>query len=574
MTTPGWYARGPRGPGITSGEGAPSGTPDGGSGDLYLDTETGDLYEYTTSWAVVGNLTGPAGASITSGEGAPTGATVQGALYLNVSNADVYEYDSGWSVVGNIRGIQGPQGEGIHIDASVATYADLPLDAGDAGYSVLVDADGRLYIWDGAAFPADGEGALVRGDSAYEVAVGNGFAGTESEWLDSLVGEQGEPGGQYYQAAVGDGSSASIPVVHGLSTLAVTVGVWDTATGERVDCDVFRTDINTVTLEFDPDSPPDTGEVTVVVSAAGAPVAYSPTDVDAAGAVMNSDTTTADMAFVIDEDDMVSDSSTKLPTQQSVKAFVLAKIAELIDSAPGALDTLNELAAALGDDPEFATTVTNALATKQPLDATLTALAALSTANNKLVYADGADSFALTDLTAAARGLLDDADASAMRTTLGVVIGTHVQAWDADLDTWATKTPPSGAVVGTSDTQTLSGKTLTNPTVNNYTEGVVAIGAVTTTHTLDLTNGTIQTATLTASTGCTFTMPTATAGKSFTLLLKQAASTGNGTATFTGVKWPTGGAPTITATAGKMDILTFFCDGTNWYGSATQGFTP
>jgi hypothetical protein len=69
-------------------------------------------------------------------------------------------------------------------------------------------------------------------------------------------------------------------------------------------------------------------------------------------------------------------------------------------------------------------------------------------------------------------------------------------------------------------------------------------------------------------------MPTATAGKSFILLLKQAATTGNGTATFTSVKWGTAGAPTITATAGKMDILTFVADGTNWYGSAVQGYTP
>ena len=122
--------------------------------------------------------------------------------------------------------------------------------------------------------------------------------------------------------------------------------------------------------------------------------------------------------------------------------------------------------------------------------------------------------------------------------------------------------------------ETLSGKTLTNPTVTNYVESVVAIGTVTTASTLSLTSGTVQTATLTASTACTFTMPTATAGKSFILLLKQAASTGNGTATFTGVKYGTAGAPTITAAAGKMDILTFVADGTNWYGSIAQGYTP
>ena len=129
-------------------------------------------------------------------------------------------------------------------------------------------------------------------------------------------------------------------------------------------------------------------------------------------------------------------------------------------------------------------------------------------------------------------------------------------------------------IVTLTDTQTLTNKTLTNPTVTNYVESVVAIGTVTTANTIALTSGTVQTATLTASTACTFTMPTATAGKSFVLLLKQAASTGNGSATFTGVKWGVSGAPTITATAGKMDILTFVSDGTNWYGSYVQGYTP
>lgn len=113
-----------------------------------------------------------------------------------------------------------------------------------------------------------------------------------------------------------------------------------------------------------------------------------------------------------------------------------------------------------------------------------------------------------------------------------------------------------------------------NPTVTNYVEAVVVIGTVTSTSTLALTTGTVQTATLTASTACTFTMPANVAGKSFVLLLKQAAATGNGTATFTSVKWGSAGAPTITATAGKMDILTFIADGTNWYGSIAQGYTP
>ena len=134
--------------------------------------------------------------------------------------------------------------------------------------------------------------------------------------------------------------------------------------------------------------------------------------------------------------------------------------------------------------------------------------------------------------------------------------------------------PQWTASTGSGSVVLASTPTINNQTVTNYTESVVAIGTVTSSSTLSLTNGTVQTATLTASTACTFTMPTATAGKSFILLLKQAASVGLGSATFTSVKWGTAGAPTITTTAGKMDILTFISDGTNWYGSVSAGYTP
>jgi len=70
----------------------------------------------------------------------------------------------------------------------------------------------------------------------------------------------------------------------------------------------------------------------------------------------------------------------------------------------------------------------------------------------------------ITDL-AVADGGTGASTAADARTNLGLVIGTNVQAWDTDLDTWATKTAPSGTVVGTTDTQTLTNKTLTSPTI-------------------------------------------------------------------------------------------------------------
>ena len=126
-------------------------------------------------------------------------------------------------------------------------------------------------------------------------------------------------------------------------------------------------------------------------------------------------------------------------------------------------------------------------------------------------------------------------------------------------------TPSTGAFT------TLSSSTSFTPTA--YTETIVASGTVGASATLAITAGTVLTATLTSATACTFTMPTATAGKSFTLLLKQPAAGTPTTATFTGVKWNSGGAPTITATLGKLDIIAFVADGTNWYGTVSQGYT-
>jgi len=128
-----------------------------------------------------------------------------------------------------------------------------------------------------------------------------------------------------------------------------------------------------------------------------------------------------------------------------------------------------------------------------------------------------------------------------------------------------------GNVDNTSDaTKNAATVTLTNKTIeagtftNGYTEET-ATANTSTAYTIDLANGTVQILTLTGN--CTFTFPTAAAGKSFILLLKQD-GTGSRTATWpSAVKWPAGTAPTITSTASKLDKYIFTSDGTNWYGS-------
>ena len=284
-------------------------------------------------------------------------------------------------------------------------------------------------------------------------------------------------------------------------------------------------------------------------------------------------------------------------TDAATKTYVDTSISNLIDTAPGTLDTLNELAAALGDDPNFATTITNQIATKVS-KAGDTMSGALAMGTNRVtglgdpvsnqdattkIYVDNADaaklnlsggtmtgnlSMGANKVTSAASPTADDdltrkgyvdnilgsatsaaasAAAAAISETnaassassaltsannaaasfdsfddrylgakaspptvdndgnallvgalywgtsanqlyvwdgsawdpaafsLGSAlvtadIGTSVQAWDADLDVWATKTAPSGTVLGSNDTQTLTNKTISVD--NNTVSGI------------------------------------------------------------------------------------------------------
>lgn len=100
--------------------------------------------------------------------------------------------------------------------------------------------------------------------------------------------------------------------------------------------------------------------------------------------------------------------------------FVMRAITSLIDSSPDALNTLNKLARAIGSDPNFSTTVTKALAGKQPLNALLTAFSGLVTSENKFPYFTGVNKVALANITSTARELLSQSSVEGMQTTLGL----------------------------------------------------------------------------------------------------------------------------------------------------------
>jgi len=197
--------------------------------------------------------------------------------------------------------------------------------------------------------------------------------------------------------------------------------------------------------------------------------------IDLGGAAVLTCTVTADLLS-----DIVSDLAGKAPlasptftgtpaaptatggtntTQIATTAFVRGEIASLLDSAPGTLDTLNELAAALGDDANFAATMTTALAGKQAADADLDAIAGLG-ATAGLLSRTGAGAFAVRTLTAPAAGItVSNGDGASGNPTLALAndlaalegLGSTGIAARTAANTWAQR-----SIAGTTNRLTVS----------------------------------------------------------------------------------------------------------------------
>jgi hypothetical protein len=487
---------------------------------------------------------------------------------LKVGNGLVYWNDLSYLPVSTVgpTGATGPTGP---------AGADGPTGA--AGATGASGADGQIGPT-GATGPTGPAGA----DGASGPTGATGATGAS--------GADGQIENTSYTTTIGNGSSTAITVTHNLGSRNVVVSVKDASTYVEVECDVAATTTNAVTLTFA--TAPTAGQYTVTVFSDGIYAAPTTLNWLSSSTIKDDTDQTKQVRFDVSG---VSTGTTRTLVAPNANTTIVGT------------DTTQTLTNKTVIDP-FTTTVTSGGTT------TLTAESAkiqefTGSANHTLVLpttgvSAGQQFIVINNSTGTITGL-------ASNSSQIHVLGPNVECvftalvntptipahWEdsfygasfaagkaltvnstitlAGTDgTTMTFPGASDTVVTIAATQGLTNKTLTNPTVTNYTESVNAVGTVTSTATLSLATGTVLTATLTASTACAFTMPTVGAGKSFILMLKQAASTGGGTATFINVKWGTSGAPTITATAGKMDILSFVSDGTSWFGSVSAGYTP
>ncbi|WP_349318980.1 collagen-like triple helix repeat-containing protein [Mycolicibacterium canariasense] len=435
------------------------------------------------------------------------------------------------------------------------------------------------------------------GDSAYEVAVANGFVGTEAEWLASLVGPQGEQGEQGIQ---GEQGVQGPPGADGTGSGDMTKAVYDP---NNVSGNAFSQDNMVDGTANKNYTATEKSKLSGIANNATA----NDTDANLKNRANHTGTQPASTIsdFNTAADARISAAALQATSQKNQpNGYAGLDSSALIPASllPSYVDDVLEYANA-GSLPGTGATgkIYVALDTGKIYRWSGSAYVEISPSPGSTdAVPEGSTNLYYTNARADGR--------------IASAVGVSVQGYNANTTQLGNATTGTGSIVratsptlvtpalGTPASGNLANCTF--PTLNQSTTGNAAtatqlatarnINGVAFNGTADITvadstkqprvetvntvgtSGSAQTipdpatgatmSHITLTANCTLTFPTAAAGKSFTLALAQDA-TGSRTVTWPTIKWPGGTTPTLTTTASKVDRFTFVCDdGTNWIG--------
>ena len=389
---------------------------------------------------------------------------------------------------------------------AIKTYVDSQVTAqdldfqGDSGGALSIDLDSEsLTIAGGTGIDTTGSGNTLTVDIDSTVATLAGTQTLTNKTLTSPTVTTATLNGAVSGTSIKDEDDMSSDSASHLATQqSIKAYVDSQVTAQDLDFQgdsggALSIDLDSETLDIAGGTGIDTSgsgnTLTVAIDSTVATLTGSQTltNKTLTSAVLNG---TISGTSIKDEDNMSSDSATHLATQQSIKAYVDAQVTAsdldfqadsggalsidldsetmtftggtgidttgsgndvtfAIDSTVATLTGTQTLTNKTIDASQLSGTVANAR-----LDAELQALAGLTSAADKGIQFTGSGSAATYDLTAAGKALLDDADAAAQRTTMGVAIGSDVQAYDAGLASIAGLTTAADKVIYTTGSDT------------------------------------------------------------------------------------------------------------------------
>jgi hypothetical protein len=439
---------------------------------------------------------------------------------LNLNGGDLTATDV--VVTGNLT----VQGTTTTVDSTTVNVADKNITLGNVGTPSDTTADGGGITLKGATDKtlnwidstdswtssehinlASGKEFKINGSSVLSgSALGSGVTSSSLTSVGTIATGtwQGSAVGIQYG---GTGQTSAQSAINALTAVSSATNEYvltkDTATGNAV----FKAAANAAIT-----SDPEITALASVTSAADALPYFT-----GAGTATTTTLSSFGRSLIDDADSSAARGTLGLAIGTDVQAYdadlaALAGVTSAADklpyftgSATAAVTTLTSFGRSLIDDVDASaarTTLGLAIGTDvQAYDAELAALAGLSSAADKLPYFTGSGAASLATFTSFGRSLVDDVDASAARTTLGLAIGTDVQAYDAELAALASVTSASDALPyfsgsGTATTTTLSsfGRSLIDDADSSAARTTLGLGSMATqaSNNVSITGGSID----------------------------------------------------------------------------------